>query len=281
MARLHAVSVSTSQLETWLAEDVGSGDVTTEATIPEGHRVSARLLVKQPGVVCGLDAAEAVFRLLDPALEVERLLADGDAVEQAPAIALRLEGDARALLTGERLALNLAGRLSGVATLTRRYVDAISGTGALVLDTRKTTPGLRMLEKHAVACGGGGNYRLGLYDAVLIKDNHLAVSESVAAAVSRARAHAPGLEVEVEADTLAQVEQALAARADAILLDNMSPAAMREAVRLVAGRARTEASGGITLETIRDVAESGVDTISIGALTHSAPALDVSLEVDL
>jgi nicotinate-nucleotide pyrophosphorylase (carboxylating) len=281
MARLQAVSVPTSQLEAWLAEDVGSGDVTTEATVPDGGRVSARLLVKAPGVVCGLDVAEAVFRLLDPGLEVERPLADGDAVSAAPAVALELVGDARALLTGERLALNLVGRLSGIATLTRRYVDAVAGTGAQVLDTRKTTPGLRVLEKHAVACGGGRNHRLGLYDAVLIKDNHLAVCGSVAAAVARARAHAPELEVEVEADTLAQVEQALAARADAILLDNMSPAEMREAVRLVAGRARTEASGGITLETIRDVAERGVDTISIGALTHSAPALDVSLEVDL
>ena len=267
-------------LDAWLAEDLGDGDVTSEATVPADRRASARLLVKAPGVVCGLALAERVFTRLDPDLVFEAVLRDGARVDEPPAVAATLEGRARALLAGERLALNLVGRLSGIATQTARYVDAVAGTGAAILDTRKTTPGLRALEKYAVACGGGRNHRLGLFDAVLIKDNHIAVAGSLSEAVRRARAYAPGLEVEVEADTLMQVHEALEAGADAILLDNMPPARLAEAVALVAGRARTEASGGITLEGIAAVGRSGVDTISVGALTHSAANLDVSLEVE-
>jgi nicotinate-nucleotide pyrophosphorylase (carboxylating) len=257
-----------------LVEDGAFRDITS-AIIPN-DRVTGRFLAKQDLVVCGLDLARRAFGHVGVTFRAK--VRDGKAAKKGSVLAT-VTGPARRVLAGERVALNFVQQLSGVATITRRFADR--ARPARVFDTRKTTPGLRVLEKHAVACGGGRNHRLGLYDAVLIKDNHLAVCGSVAAAVARARAHAPELEVEVEADTLAQVEQALAARADAILLDNMSPAEMREAVRLVAGRARTEASGGITLETIRDVAERGVDTISIGALTHSAPALDVSLEVDL
>ena len=202
---------------------------------------------------------------------------DGDAIEP-PAIVARVAGSERAILTGERVALNFLGRLSGIATLTRRYVDAVEGTGVAVLDTRKTTPGLRALEKHAVACGGGRNHRFGLDDAVLVKDNHLRAAGSVAAAVELVRG-ATDLPVELECESLDQVGEALDAGVDAILLDNMTLAELREAVALNAGRARLEASGGVTLDTIRDIAETGVDEISVGALTHSAPALDVSLEL--
>jgi nicotinate-nucleotide pyrophosphorylase (carboxylating) len=261
-----------------LAEDVGGGDVTTDAIVPEDARSRAVLLVKEPGVVCGLDAAEATFRELDPDARFERLAADGDVIAVAPAAVAHVEASTRAILTGERTALNLLGRLSGVASLTRRYVDAIEGTGAVILDTRKTTPGLRALEKHAVVSGGGVNHRFGLDDGVLVKDNHLLSAPSITDAVGRLRA-ATALPVKVECDTLAQVREALAAGADALLLDNMSPAELREAVALAGGRARLEASGGITLDTIRAVAETGVDEISVGALTHSAPSLDVSLEV--
>jgi nicotinate-nucleotide pyrophosphorylase (carboxylating) len=266
-------------LDAWLAEDLGQGDVTTEATVPSDLVVKADLLFKAPGVVCGLPLAEQVFTRLDPDLRFEAVLREGAAVTGPPVVAATLEGRARAVLTGERLALNLVGRLSGIATLTARYVEAVAGTQAAILDTRKTTPGLRLLEKYAVACGGGRNHRIGLFDAVLIKDNHIAVAGSVGEAVRRARAQAPGLELEVEADTLAQVEGALEAGADAILLDNMAPDVLAEAVRLVCGRARTEASGGVNLDTVAAVARSGVDTISIGALTHAAASLDVSLEV--
>jgi len=190
-----------------------------------------------------------------------------------------IEGPARGVLTGERLALNLLGRLSGIATLARRYVDAVEGTGAAILDTRKTTPGLRALEKHAVACGGGTNHRFGLDDGILIKDNHLRLARGVTASVTRMRAVGTGLSIEVEAETLEQVREAIAARADTILLDNMTPDELREAVALVAGRAKLEASGGVTLDTVRAIAETGVDYISVGALTHSARSLDVSMEV--
>jgi nicotinate-nucleotide pyrophosphorylase (carboxylating) len=260
-----------------LAEDIGAGDVTTEATVPADAIGTAALLVKEPGVVCGLRAVELTFRALDPEIAFEAFAEDGDAVE-APAVVARVSGSQRAILTGERVALNFLGRLSGIATLTREYVDAISGTGAAVLDTRKTTPGLRALEKHAVAAGGGRNHRFGLDDAVLIKDNHPRAAGSIGAAVELVR-RAGDLPVEVECDTLEQVGEALEAGVDAILLDNMAPDELRQAVLLVDGRARLEASGGVTLETVRAVAETGVDEISVGALTHSARSLDVSLEL--
>jgi nicotinate-nucleotide pyrophosphorylase (carboxylating) len=221
--------------------------------------------------------AEAVFRALDPDIGFERLVEEGETLS-GPAPVARVTGSLRAILTGERTALNLLGRLSGIATLTRRYVDAVAGTGVAILDTRKTTPGLRALEKHAVASGGGRNHRFGLFDGVLVKDNHLRAAGSVRGAVERLR-DATDLPVEVECDTLEQVEEALAAGADAILLDNMSPDQLRAAVALARGRARIEASGGVTLDTVRAIAETGVDEISVGALTHSAPALDVSLEL--
>ncbi|HYI73625.1 MAG TPA: carboxylating nicotinate-nucleotide diphosphorylase [Gaiellaceae bacterium] len=260
-----------------LAEDVGAGDVTTEATVPADAMGTAALLVKEAGIVCGLRAAEVVFRTLDPEIEFEAFAQDGDAVE-APALVARVSGSARAILTGERVALNFLGRLSGIATLTRQYVDAIEGTGAAVLDTRKTSPGLRALEKHAVAAGGGRNHRFGLDDAVLVKDNHLHAAGSVADAVAAVR-KASDLPIEVECDTLDQVGEALEAGVEAILLDNMTTTELRQAVKLVAGRARLEASGGVDLETIRAIAETGVDEISVGALTHSARSLDVSLEL--
>jgi nicotinate-nucleotide pyrophosphorylase (carboxylating) len=260
-----------------LAEDVGAGDVTTEATVDADAVGEATLLVKEPGVVFGLEPAEAVFRALDGEIEFERLVDDGASIEAGTAVAT-VSGPLRAILTGERTALNFLGRLSGIATLTRSYVDAISGTGAAILDTRKTTPGLRLLEKQAVAAGGGTNHRFGLDDGVLVKDNHLRAAGSVAVAVERAR-ETTTLPIEVECDTLEQVEQAIAAGADALLLDNMAPDGLTAAVGLTRGRARLEASGGITLENVREVAETGVDEISIGALTHSARSLDVSLEL--
>jgi nicotinate-nucleotide pyrophosphorylase (carboxylating) len=260
-----------------LAEDVGRGDVTTEATVDEAATGTAVLVTRAAGVVAGLDAAEAVFRALDPDAEFERLVEDGTVLAE-PAPVARVSGSLRAILTGERTALNLLARLSGVATLTRRYVDAVAGTGVAILDTRKTTPGLRALEKQAVAAGGGRNHRFGLDHGVLVKDNHLLAAGSVRAAVERLRA-STDLPIEVECDTLDQLEEAVAVGADAILLDNMSLDELRRAVAIAAGRARLEASGGVTLDTVRAIAETGVDEISIGALTHSATALDVSLEL--
>jgi nicotinate-nucleotide pyrophosphorylase (carboxylating) len=260
-----------------LAEDIGAGDVTTDATVPMDAVGVADLLVKEAGVVCGLLVAETTFRALDSDIRFESLAGDGDVVEP-PAVVARVSGSERAILTGERVALNFLGRLSGIATLTRRYVDAVEGTGAAVLDTRKTTPGLRELEKYAVACGGGRNHRFGLDDAVLVKDNHLRAAGSVPAAVELVRA-ATALPIEVECDTLDQVAEALALEVDAILLDNMTLDQLREAVDLTGGRARLEASGGVNLDTIRAIAETGVDEISVGALTHSARSLDVSLEL--
>jgi len=262
-----------------LAEDVGAGDLTTEATVAGDATCVARLLLKEPGVVCGLPVVEAVFRALDPSVTLEPSAADGDRVDQTADLA-RITGPARAVLTGERVALNFLGRLSGIAALTRRFVDAIEGTGAEILDTRKTTPGLRALEKYAVSCGGGRNHRFGLDDGILVKDNHLRAAGGVRPAVERLRATGTDLPIEVEAETLDDVREALAAGAEQILLDNMSPALMREAVEVVGGKATLEASGGVSLETVRGIAETGVDFISVGALTHSARSLDVSLELE-
>jgi nicotinate-nucleotide pyrophosphorylase (carboxylating) len=271
-------------VELALAEDIGTGDVTTLSTVPAGRRATGTMLAKQEGVISGLDAAVYVFWRVDPAIVFTPLVADGASVTSGTIIA-RLEGPARSLLTGERVALNFLQRLSGVATLTRRFVAETAGTQAKVIDTRKTTPGLRVLEKAAVRHGGGHNHRVGLSDGVLIKDNHLAGvggADRVTRAVHAARAFAPHtLKIEVEVTTLAEAEEAAAAGADIILLDNMDTAMMRQAVALIAGRALTEASGTVRLETVRAIAATGVDFISSGALTHSAPALDISLNFDL
>jgi len=258
-----------------LAEDLGSGDVTTAATVAPETRARALITQKQPGVVFGLQAAEASFTALDPEVSMRRLAAEGLWREGGPV--LEVQGRARALLSAERTALNFLQRLSGVATLAARYVAAVEGTGARILDTRKTTPGLRALEKAAVAAGGATNHRAGLYDAILIKENHAAIAGGVGEAVRRARAWAPTLAVEVECRTLAEVDAALEAGAPRLLLDNMDPDQLRAAVKQVAGRAQLEASGGVTLQTLRDIASTGVDFVSVGAITHSAPALDLSL----
>ena len=258
-----------------LAEDVGSGDLTTQATVPAGARARARITQKEPGVLYGLDAAELAFALLDSGARFTALAEEG--VWRSGGPVLDVEGEAAALLSAERTALNLLQRLSGVATLTARYVEAVRGTRARVLDTRKTTPGLRLLEKAAVVAGGGTNHRVGLFDAILIKENHAAMAGGVGEAVRLARAGAPDVLLEVECRTDEEVDEALAAGAPRLLLDNMTPAQMRAIVARVGDRAELEASGGIDLETIRDVAETGVDFISVGALTHSAPALDISL----
>jgi nicotinate-nucleotide pyrophosphorylase (carboxylating) len=266
-------------VELALAEDVGDGDVTTEALVPAELRCRAQLLIEEPGVVCGVAAAAAVFRALDGDVQVETVLADGAVVTDVPAVVAEIEGPAQAVLTGERTALNLFARLSGIATLTRRYVELTEGTGATILDTRKTTPGLRALEKYAVRCGGGSNHRAGLYDAVLVKENHLRVAGGIAPAVALLRERADGFPVEVEAETLEQVGEALGAGVERILLDNMTPDEIAAAVALVAGRAELEASGGVSLATVRAYAETGVDFISVGALTHGARSLHISLEV--
>jgi nicotinate-nucleotide pyrophosphorylase (carboxylating) len=261
-----------------LAEDVGTGDVTTEATVDADARAIARIVQKAPGVIFGLDAAEATFAALDPDARFERQTEEGVWREEGGPV-LTVTGRARALLTGERTALNFLARLSGVATATARGVRAIRGTGARLLDTRKTTPGLRALEKAAVRAGGGVNHRAGLYDYVLIKENHIDMAGGVTAAVRRAQAAAPDLGLEVECRTPEEVDEALAAGATRLLLDNMTPAQTRALVAHVGGRAELEASGGITLDNVRDYADTGVQRISLGALTHSAPALDLSLTV--
>jgi nicotinate-nucleotide pyrophosphorylase (carboxylating) len=259
-----------------LAEDVGALDVTSAATVPAGTRAVATITQKAAGVVFGLDAAEATFLAVDPDVELQRLGPEGE-WREPPAPVLRATGDARALLGAERTALNFLARLSGVATLTARCVRAIDGTGAKILDTRKTTPGLRTLEKAAVLAGGGVNHRAGLYDMVLIKENHAALAGGVGAAVRAARAAFPDLPLEVECRTRAEVDEALEAGAPRILLDNMRPSELRATAEHVAGRAELEASGGIVFETLKAHAQTGVDFISIGALTHSAPALDLSM----
>jgi nicotinate-nucleotide pyrophosphorylase (carboxylating) len=266
-----------------LAEDLGSGDVTSEATVPAGAAGRARIVQKQPGVVFGLDAAAEVFSQ-SGAESFERLAGEGAWRDDVPADVAVIAGPARALLAGERTALNLLGHLSGVATLTARFAGAVDGTGVAILDTRKTTPGLRALEKTAVAAGGGTNHRMGLDDAILIKENHIAIAGGLAQAVELAREARPDLEVEVECRDAAEVGEALAAGADRLLLDNMDPAALRDAVaaRDAAGAsARLEASGGVTLENVAEIASTGVELISIGALTHSAPALDLSMLLDV
>jgi nicotinate-nucleotide pyrophosphorylase (carboxylating) len=262
-----------------LAEDAGRGDPTTDAIVPADLAAVADVVLREPGVVCGLDIALAVVRRLDPDATMEQLVGDGATVTHAPVTVARIEASARAILTAERTALNLLQRLSGIATVTRRYVDAVAGTRAEILDTRKTVPGLRRLDKLAVACGGGTNHRGDLAAAVLIKDNHVALAGGVTAAVAAARAAHPDLHVQAEADTLAQVDEALAAGADSVLLDNMPLADLRAAVARTGGATRLEASGGVTLDTVRAIAETGVDAISVGALTHSVKALDISLEV--
>ena len=262
-----------------LAEDVGQGDLTTTGLFEPGTACTAELLLKEPGTIAGLGVATAVFTSLDPSVEVDPAVADGREIDETPAVVARLDGAVRALLTGERTALNLLGRLSGVATLTRRYVDAVEGTGAVILDTRKTTPGLRALEKEAVRCGGGRNHRFGLDDAILVKDNHLRIAGGITPAVARLRAERPGIPIEVEVETLDALREALAAEVEWIMLDNMGTRLLCEAVAITERRAVLEASGGVTLDTVREIAETGVDFISVGALTHSARALDVSMEV--
>lgn len=257
------------------AEDLGNGDVTAAATVPAEARALARIRQKAPGVVYGLDLAELAFRALDPLAELERQVDEGAWREDGPVLEVR--GNARALLAAERTALNFLARLSGIATLTARCVREVEGTGARILDTRKTTPGLRMAEKAAVYFGGGTNHRIGLFDEVLIKENHAAAAGGVGEAVRRARAARPDLPLEVEVHTLDELDEALDAGAPRILLDNMDLATMRAAVERTAGRASLEASGGVTLKRLREIAETGIDFISIGALTHSAPALDLSL----
>ena len=263
-----------------LREDVGDGDVTTSATIAPDASARALITQKAPGTIFGLDAAEACFAQLDPGMRFERLARESGWREEGGPV-LSIEGSARALLSGERTALNFLGRLSGIATLAARFVREVRGTGTVVLDTRKTTPGLRKLEKAAVAAGGASNHRVGLYDAILVKENHIAAAGGIARAVARVRESAPELAstLEVEVRNPAEIDDALAAGAPRLLLDNMSVAQLRAAVEQVAGRAQLEASGNVTLENVRERALTGVDFISVGALTHSAPALDLSLSL--
>jgi len=261
-----------------LAEDLGKGgDVTSRATIPDDARFDAELNARQSMVVAGIDIAAAIFRALDDRVEIERLAADGERVEHGATL-MRVGGKARAMLAAERSALNTLQHLSGLATLTRRYADALAGTGTVLLDTRKTLPGLRVLDKYAARMGGAHNHRMRLDDGILIKDNHVAACGGVAEAVRRAKQANTGLQVQVEVDRIDQIEPALAAGAERLLLDNMDPAQLREAVRLVAGRVPLEASGGVTLETIRFLAETGVNFISVGRITQSAPAVDIGLD---
>ena len=261
-----------------LAEDLGrGGDVTSKATIAEHARLNAAMNARQGLVVAGIEIAAAFFKALDASVEIEILVADGQRAEHGTMLT-RLSGNARAMLAAERPALNTLQHLSGVATLTREYADAIAGTGTILIDTRKTVPGLRVLEKYASRMGGAQNHRMRLDDGVLIKDNHVAVCGGVAEAVRRAKAANTGLPVQVEVDRIEQIEPALSAGADRLLLDNMDPAQLREAVRVVAKRVPLEASGGVTLETIRFLAETGVDFISVGRITQSAPAVDIGLD---
>ncbi|MDQ0091770.1 nicotinate-nucleotide pyrophosphorylase (carboxylating) [Paenibacillus anaericanus] len=267
----------------WLKEDVGSGDVTTRVTVPAGHQSKGIIHAKEDGIIAGMPVSELVFEVVDPALSFTACVQDGQFVTKGTVLA-EVEGSTHSILTGERLALNLLQRLSGIATRTSQYVNAIGGLPVRLVDTRKTTPGHRMLEKYAVRTGGGANHRFGLYDAVMIKDNHIKGAGGIAGAVSRARANIPHtMTIEVETESLEQVEEALAAGADIIMLDNMAPDLMKEAVRRIKAKAphvTVEASGNVSLLTIRAIAESGVDVISVGRLTYSFDCLDISLDIN-
>jgi len=264
-----------------LAEDLGlAGDITTDATVGAAATALAVISARKDGVVSGLVLAEAAFRALDDAVDFKAHVRDGAAVTPGTKIA-SISGSARAILTAERVALNFMGRMSGIATLTRAYVDAVAGTDAAIVDTRKTTPGLRAFEKYAVRCGGGGNHRTGLFDAILIKDNHIVAAGGAAQAVKAARAHAGHLvKIEVEVDTLDQLRDVLALGPDAVLLDNMTLGELRQAVAMTDGRVLLEASGGVSLDSVGAIAETGVDLISVGGLTHSAPVLDLGLDFE-
>lgn len=266
-------------IDTALAEDIGNGDITSQLTIPEAAQGHMAFVAREPMVACGLFLAGAVYGRLDTKIKASELVKEGQRVEKGTVLAT-VAGPARALLTGERVALNLMQRTCGVATLTRRYVDAVEGTGAVILDTRKTMPGLRSLDKYAVHAGGGQNHRMGLYDMIMIKDNHIALAGSISNAMRQVRGGTQ-LPVEIECDTLAQVEEAVAAKPDRILLDNMDTEMLRNVVALVGGRVKLEASGGVSLATVRTIAETGVDYISVGALTHSAPAADIGGDITL
>lgn len=260
-----------------LAEDIGAGDATTLSIVPPDATMRGQIIAKQDGIIAGLDVARAAYELLDSAVEFSPQLADGSRVTRAGVLAL-VSGRTSSLLTAERTALNFLGRMSGIATLTRQFVDAVAGTRAVILDTRKTAPGLRAVDKLAVKLGGGGNHRIGLYDMILIKDNHIDHAGGIEEAVRRAKAARSGLPIEVEARTMNDVRVALSLGVERILLDNMSVEMMAEAVRLTNGRAKLEASGNVTLETVRRIAETGVDFISVGALTHSAKVFDASFD---
>jgi nicotinate-nucleotide pyrophosphorylase (carboxylating) len=286
--RRHAwleATVVEREVRRFLAEDVGRGDVTSERVVPKGARASAAMVARQACVVAGLPLAKAVFLAVDPEIVVADQAMDGDLVAPGATLA-RVEGPAGPILTGERVALNLVQRLSGIATVTRRYADAVAGTGACVSDTRKTTPGLRVFEKYAVHVGGGRNHRMGLYDAILIKDNHRALAGGAAAAVAAARqANGAAMPIQIEVDDVSDLPGVLDLGVEAVLLDNMTPALVADAVAVARAHPRgrdcwIEASGGITLETVRAYAEAGVDTISVGALTHSAPAVDIALDIE-
>jgi len=264
-----------------IEEDVGAGDVTSAAIIPADATARGRIVARKPGVLAGIDVARCAFGIVDPSVRFAPKAADGDGLTVGAGVA-EVEGNARSILAAERVALNFVGGLSGIATATAALVERIKHTRARIVDTRKTTPGLRALEKYAVRCGGGANHRFGLADAILIKDNHIAVAGGVAEAVRRARAYAGHMtKIEVEVDTLDQLAEALTAAPDVVMFDNMSPADVREGVRLVRGRALTEASGNVTVETVAAIAETGVDFISSGWITHSAPALDVALDLEV
>ncbi|GAB6928041.1 carboxylating nicotinate-nucleotide diphosphorylase [Paenibacillus sp. JCM 10914] len=270
-------------IRAWLQEDIGSGDITTWTTIEEGHESKAVIHAKEDGIIAGMPVAELVFRTVDPSLTFNPLVQDGAIVRKGTIIA-EVEGSTHRILTGERLALNLLQRLSGIATKTRSFVDVLEGLSTRLVDTRKTTPGHRMLEKYAVRVGGGANHRFGLYDAVMIKDNHIKGAGGISQAISRARANIPHtMTIEVETESLSQVEEALTAGADIIMLDNMSLEGMTEAVQLIKSRSphvRVEASGNVSLETVRGIAETGVDVISVGRLTYSFASLDISLDLN-
>jgi nicotinate-nucleotide pyrophosphorylase (carboxylating) len=264
-------------IETALQEDIHTGDLTTQAVVPENRSIRARLVAKEPMILCGLDVAARVFHYLDQTITFTPRSDEGTYVTAGSTIAV-IEGEAALLLQGERVALNLLQRMCGIATLTSRYVKSIEGTKARVVDTRKTTPGLRQLEKYAVRVGGGKNHRTGLYDGVLIKENHIAAAGGISTAISRAREYIPHtVKIEIETENLDQVKEALDSGADIIMLDNMDNETMKKAVDLIAGKALVEASGGVNLDTIRGIAETGVDLISVGALTHSARAMDISM----